>query len=195
MELNKTETITTNTKKMKYAEVTIIKNVETRTLYNSIQWFFGVEEGERMVDEKDRILMEFEGEPPFDIKEKYVDLKYKISIGISQSRILFIITDKEEPAITHYFSLNSTTDATGTQTLNLGEICKENPKYTRNKISPSYYNYVFYCYFCGVHHNVLYIARLTSAEKMPRFVIAYDDQYISKTQVIYIVRNIFMKTP
>lgn len=178
------------TPRLKYAEVTIIKNVENSTFLNSYYRFIGID-SERIIDkEKDIILMTFEGEPPFDTKDRYVDLKFHIEPLLSDSKIGYMM-NKEDPVVYHSKTPRIYSD--GTLRLDFNRIHKENPVYNNKDIQTSCYNTIFYRNVSGKPTDVLFIARLNSSITMPRYVIAYDETLITKLQVIYVIRNMFLE--
>jgi hypothetical protein len=178
-------------RRLTYAEVTIIKNVDNSNFLNSIQWFLGLDT-ERIIDsEKDIVLMSFENEPPFDTKDRYVDFKFNIQPCFDNARIMYI-TYTEEDKRKFYFS-QEPTFSKGRSRLNFSRVTNENPSYKNSDIQPSHYNTIFYCYESGIEKDALFIAKLISSDSKPRYVIAYDDNYITKLQVIYLVRTIFLE--
>lgn len=184
-------------KTLKFAEVTIIKNVDNSNMINSIQRFFGRDE-ELIIDkEKDIVLMTFEGEPPFDTKDRYVDLNFVIMLESTYSPRISYMRNKVDNEV--YFSINPKINPDGTQILDFCRISKENPSYNQKDFQASCYNNIFYRNVSPDHISpkvkidALYIVKLNSSTTMPRYVIAYDETLITKLQVIYVIRNVFLR--
>ena len=56
---------------------------------------------------------------------------------------------------------------------------------------PSCYNGIYYCYKSNEKPEIFGIIRIKSNEYMPRYQFAYDDEEITKEEVIYLINYIF----
>jgi hypothetical protein len=191
---------------LKYAEVTVIKNVEERTIFNFLQHFFRVDE-ETIVDkEGDQVLMEFEGEPPFDTKDHFEDCDLEFITGFSGD-ILFI---KKKDKTNTFFSRKPHTNDDGNPCLSFKEVTEGSNKHkVRSLPIPSLKNTVLYSNknelvekevkgvksysFEVIEKNCFYLIRIESRDIKPRYVVVYDETIITRKMVIYLVRSILLE--
>ena len=71
----------------------------------------------------------------------------------------------------------------GVRKMNFSEIFKNNPKYKNNGIA-SIYNVI---YHSVENVDAFSIIKIKSSNKTPQFLIAYDDNYVNRDQIIYLV--------
>jgi hypothetical protein len=182
----------TETSRLKYAEVTVIKSFKNRTFWQDLWTFAGGDEEPIVDKENDTVLMTFAGEPPFDTKDRYVDLKFKFSLGVNYDKIIYIQTQGQGKPNSMYFLRDPRKDDAGTLHLDFREMAKDHPVYdlAKNPIKASVRNTIFYQHLGRLATNFFYFARLQSSDTMPRYVVAYDDTLISKVEVIYLVRQL-----
>jgi hypothetical protein len=181
---------------MKYAEVTIIKNLETRGFFSTLLSSIGVMDEETLVDtERDIMIMKFDDEElPFNVNDRYVDLKYKATVGASD-KILYIDkrnSDNKKSQDTMFLESPKETDGVRTLDFNILKNYKTD-KYP--KVTPSINNMILYNYdrgFCDTSmssKNHFYgVTRLESSDAKPRYYVAYKAPFITKEEVIYITR-------
>jgi len=62
---------------IKYAEITIIRNLEQEDIFRSFKRYFGYE---NTTNDKDIIIMEFDDGTICDTKDEYVDKKFEFSV-------------------------------------------------------------------------------------------------------------------
>jgi hypothetical protein len=191
---------------LKYAEVTVIKNVEERTIFNFLQHIFSVDE-ELIIDkEGDQVLMEFDGEPPFDTKEHFEDCRFEFTTGF-YGDILFI---KKKDKTNTLFPRKPHTNNDGNLCLSFKEVTEgPNKNKFRSLPIPSLKNMVLYSNktelieqevkgvksysFEAIENNCFYLIRIESRDIKPRYVVAYDETLFTKKEAIYMVRSILLE--
>ena len=168
---------------IKYAEITIIINTEKETILNYFNRLIG---NENKTNDNDTIIILFDDGIICDVKKEY-NTNTNIIMGPigfkTNLPIYFEITDKNETI----FYKTPTVDYNGNLRLNSKPIFANNKKHTTTKKEPSVYN----CIFERGNNEVLAIAKIKSSEEKPRFLLAYDDTYFEKEDIIYFVNCIF----
>jgi len=189
---------------LKYAQVTVIKNVEERTIFNFLQHIFRVDE-ERIIDkEGDRILMEFEGEPPFDTKDYFEECSIEFTTGFNGDILYIKVKDKSNTL----FSRTPYINKDGNRVLCFKPVTEGPNKHNIMSI-PSVKNIILYSSksqlvtkevkgvqsysFETIEQNNFYFIRIESRDIKPRYVVAYDETMFTKKQVIYIVRSMLLE--
>ena len=175
---------------IRYIEATIIRNLENETIFRPIMRFLGYE---NITRDYDTIILSFDDGSVCDIKEHYIDRKIKFLISYNSSGLF-----------PFYFDLNGRTVfkkkpklIDGVEKLNLNNIFENFGKKDlfRQKI-PSIYNMIYYVHDISSSSNdfkleVFSIVRIKSNEEKPRYIIAYNDKYFDKTDIIYLIDCIF----
>jgi len=176
---------------IKYAEITIIINTEKESILNYFNRLLLGNENE--TNDNDTIIILFDDGIICDVKKEYnTKLHNPIKMGpTSLSRyfplpIYFEIEETNEI----FFSKTPTVDCNGILILNSNPIFANNKKHTTTKKEPSVYNSIFE----RGNNEVLSIVKIKSSEEKPRFLLAYDDEYFKKENIIYFVNDIFSKT-
>ena len=168
---------------IKYAEITIITNTEKETISNYFNRLLG---NQNKTSDNDNIIILFDDGIICDVKKEY-NTNTNIIMGPigfkTNLPIYFEITDKNETI----FYKTPTVDYNGNLRLNSKPIFANNKKHTTTKKEPSVYN----CIFERGNNEVLAIAKIKSSEEKPRFLLAYDDTYFEKEDIIYFVNCIF----
>ena len=75
--------------------------------------------------------------------------------------------------------------------LYLEPVFIEYKKYSRNNVVPSVFNFSYYVQESSNKKTALSCVRVKSTEEKPRFLIAYDSDYLSESEVIYIINCMF----
>ena len=148
---------------IKYAEITIIRNIEEETIFSAISKYIFNENNTNPLED-DTIILLFHDGTICDIKDEYIDKKFKFgTIGYDT---LFPI----------YIQLN---DKYSFKDYNI------NFHYNKDA---SEFNVIY------EDHNKnekLSICRIKSNDKKPRFLLAYDIDILNKTDIIYLIHCIF----
>jgi len=172
---------------IKYAEITIIINTEKETMINYFNRLLG---NENETTDNDTIIILFDDGIICDVKKEY-NTNIKMTTTSSLSRyfplpIYFEIEDTNET----FFSKTPTVDYNGNLRLDSKPIFANNKKHITTKKEPSVYNSI---YERG-NNEVLSIVKIKSSKEKPQFLLAYDDEYFKKDNIIYFVNYIFSIT-
>lgn len=183
-------------KKIKYAELTVIKNSTNRSMMNSLVVLFGAVDEELIVDnENDKLIMMFEDdEILFDVKDRYVDCDYEFIDGLAinglYSEILWINTRN---IINHIFP-KKPIRKDNRNSLYFKELLDNYSKHTKG--CPSYFNMILYRHTSSTSNgtnDIFWIYRIGSSNSKPRYLIGYDDSHFTKEEVVYMVTKIMTK--
>ena len=87
------------------------------------------------------------------------------------------------------FFFKSPTKVKGTKRLNFNSIFSNNKKYLTIKKEVSVYNIIYYNLIDN--NDIFAIMKIKSNEEKPRYLLAYDDKYFEKDDIIYLVNYIF----
>jgi len=170
---------------MKYAEITIIINTEKETMINYFNRILLGNENE--TNDNDTIIILFDDGIIYDVKKECKNKNINIIMGPrsfkTNSPIYFEIKDKI------FFSKTPTFGNNGLR-LDCKPIFANNKKHITTKKESSAYN----CIFERGNNELLAIVKIKSSEEKPRFLLAYDDTYFKKEDIIYFVNHIFSIT-
>jgi len=173
---------------IKYAEITVIVNLEKDSLVNHLFRFLGYENYN--FTDSDTIIISFDDDTVCEINNSSTYEK-TIKFAVVGIEYKFPI----------YFDLNGKTffpkkpdEIDGVKRLNFNEIFKQNKKYNQTKKEPSYNNIIYYIYD-NTNNNigktdVFSLLRIKSSEEKPRFLVAYDERLFNKDNLIYLLNCI-----
>ena len=166
---------------IKYAEITIIRNLQEESILNYFNRLLG---NENNTNENDTIIILFDDETISDVKIEYNN---KLKLGPTDFRTYFpsYIIIKDKP-IFYYKSPN---EVNGIKKLNFRSIFANNKKHLTTKKETSIYNIIYYNLINN--NEVFAIIKIKSNEEKPRYLLAYDDKYFEKDDIIYLVNYIF----
>ena len=175
---------------IKYAEITIIINTEKETMINYFNRLLG---NENETTDNDTIIILFDDGIICDVKKEYNTnlhnhIKMTTTSSLSRYFPLPIYFEIEETKET-FFSKTPTVDYNGNLRLDSKQIFANNKKHITTKKEPSVYNSI---YERG-NNEVLSIIKIKSSEDKPQFLLAYDDEYFKKDNIIYFV-NVYFST-
>ena len=165
---------------IKYAEITIIKNLEKESIF---EYFSRLIQIEIVVNDYDTIIILFDDETTHDVKKEYTDKKF---IMLS-SNIVYPYNFNIE-GITNTFFYKEPKVIDNNLKTDFKKIFKNNPKYFTSNKEASIYNVIYYVV---PDIEVFSIVKISSNEIKPRYLLAYDDMYFKKDDIIYFVQNIF----
>lgn len=120
---------------IKYAEITIIRNVEDETIFETLNKYFGYENS---VNDKDTIIMEFDDGAVCDTRDEYID-NFSVLGHDHWFPIYFKIVGKtgslfyKKPDVNKY----------GQEELDFNKILKNCKKYDKNSREASKYNMIY----------------------------------------------------
>jgi hypothetical protein len=169
---------------IKYAEITIIINSEKESMIN---YFYRLLGNENKTNDNDTIIILFDDETIYDVKKECTNTKFHKLMEIGPNCL------REMPC---YFDLKNATFfykipnyINDEERLNFKPIFANNKKHITTKKEPSIFNSIY----CVNSIDVLAITKIKSNEEKPRFLLAYDDEYLEKNNIIYFVNYIFSK--
>ena len=178
---------------IKYAEVTVIFNLEKESYGRSLKRYFGYHVP---INECDTILLTFEGDTTIhNVKEEYIDKQYNFGpIGFNRVfPIYFEFGDKYTA-----FYKSPIRNNNGNLSLNFSKTFAGNINYANvNFTRPSEYNVI---YTLNDHKtgslnvDAFSILHIQSSKENKRFALAYENNYFDTSDIIYLVNNFFMKT-
>ena len=178
---------------IRYAEVTIVLNLEKESYGRAIKRYFGYHSA---ITEDDTIIIAFDDEVVRNTKDEYVNKEYKFA-STKYNNSIFPISFEFGDNRTAYYKRPSIDDR-GLPSLNFRKTFGQSVKYAISKQPrPSERNVIYYLnnfQDMVLEVEVFSILHLQSAKETPRFALAYDDTYFDTSDIIYLVRNFFMET-
>ena len=171
---------------IKYAEITIARNLEEE---NWLNYFKRMAGNENIVNDNDTIIILFEDGSISDVKSEYVDKQFEMGPKIFQSVYPLYFNKKEGNTL--YYK-RPTVNPDGNLMLDFKPIFKDNPKYLTLTKVPSVYNAIYES-MISVDKNgdIFAVVKNGSNERSPRYWLAYDDSYFERSDLIYFVSCIF----
>lgn len=165
---------------IKYAEITISRNLQEESWLSYFKNLIGEED---IITENDTIIISFDDGTITDTKSAFVDKQFKF--GGKSYRTVYP-TYFKNPSKEFILFLKDPTYRDGALRMDFKNIFKDDPKYTTVKKTPSVYNAIF--------HSILTHKELFSLIKNGnnyRYLLAYDDDYFDKSDIIYFIHIIF----
>jgi hypothetical protein len=168
---------------IKYAEITIIRNLEQEDIFRSFERYFGYE---NTTNDKDIIIMEFDDGTICDTKYEYVDKKFEFSVS-GHDHMFPIYFKINEKNITLFYK-KPDLNKDGQKKLDFNKILKNFKKYDKNSRQASEFNLIYKTYD---NKEVFAICRIKTNEEKPRFILAYDSDVLDRSNLIYLVDCLF----
>lgn len=169
---------------IKYADITIIINIEEEGIFSTLVRYIG---GENTVSDKDNIIIEFDDGTICDTRDEYIDKKYKFEELYHLSIypiITFVPANVQTEGNTMKLYYNNT--------LNFSKIFKNHKKWKNYQDSKLFDSSRYDMIYENINKKeILSILRLKSNADKPRFIIAYDSNILDKSNLIYLVDCIF----
>lgn len=170
---------------IKYAEITVIINLEKDSFSNHFLRFFGYEN--QNFNETDTIIISFDDNTVCQLKDtsNYEKLIEFERLGIQHNfPIYFKLNNKS-------FFFKTPDDIDGYKKLSFNEIFKQFNNYNIIKKEPSYNNVIYYAYDYKDNilekSDVFSLVRIKSSEEKPRFLVAYDERFLNKNNLPYLL--------
>jgi len=171
---------------IKYADVTINRNIDEETIFTSMSRYFGFEP---YITDNDTIVVLFDDTTIYNTKD-YTNTHYtfvKIDNELQDTwPYTYIIKSNEKEILLTY--KKPIIDKNGSAILNFKPLFMNYPKFTNENTTGSQFNSI---YVNKDNKQAFAILKIKSNEEKPRFIIAYDDSLFDKTEVITIIDNIF----
>jgi hypothetical protein len=166
---------------VKYAEIVIVRNLEEESWFNYCKRLLG---NENVVYDNDTIIIIFEDETITDTKREYVDKQFVMGPKVFNRVYPTYFKKKDETSLFYKKPSNEN----GIPTLNFNSIFKDCSKYLALTKVASEYNAIYTSVY---DINMFAIVKNNSNEKSPRYLMAYDDNYFERNDIIYLVDRIF----
>jgi hypothetical protein len=166
---------------IKYADITIMCNMQEDNIYNTLIGFIGYE---NTINDKDIIIITFEDGTICNIKDDYIDRKYNFSILKSGHYHTYFETDNKKTLIYKKPNIKKKS-----KKIKFSEIFKDYTNYHNNKIVSSMYNVI---YQDNNENEKLAIFKFKSNKDKLRFKLAYDNDYFDKSDIIYLINHLLL---
>lgn len=163
---------------IKYIRVNIIRNLEDEYIVTTITRYLGFE---TTLDNKDTIIITFDDNTICDTRDEYIDKKYKFS-NISSTYSVFPFWVELKNGTRLFYKEPKE------MKLNFNKLFTNYEKYKTYKLESSKYNIIYYD-----NHNteIVGIVRIKSNDEKPQYLLAYDDKYFDRSDIIYLIECIF----
>jgi hypothetical protein len=172
---------------IKYAEITIIRNLQEESMLNYLNRL--VLKNENKTNDNDTIITLFDDGTVIDNKDEYVGKK--ITMGRTRrcdSKVpLYFHANSDET----FFS-KSPVERDGVKYIDFKKMFSNNHRFLTSEKEPSVYNSIYHRLVDN--RDVLAIVRIKSSEQKPRYLLAYDDEYLEKCDVVYLANYVFSQS-
>jgi hypothetical protein len=166
---------------IKYAEIDIFRNITEEPIYGTLFRYLGYE---YWAEKQDTIIIIFDDDTICDTKNEYINKHYKFD-RTDEIYPLHFNTDKIELFYKTPIVLND-----GRHALNVKPIFKDCKKYNHKMWVDSIFNMIYQD--IGMN-DVLSLIKIKSNEEKPRYLMAYDETIFCKSDIIYLVENMFRR--
>lgn len=140
---------------------------------------------ENIVNDNDTIIILFEDGSISDVKSEYVDKQFEMGPKVFHSVFPVYFNKKDKNLV---FYKRPTLKPDGNLMINFNSIFKGNSKYLTLTKVPSVYNAIYNSTDLG---EIFAIVKNGPNEQSPRYLLAYDDCYFERSDIIYFVSCIF----
>ncbi len=174
---------------LKYGEINVFHNTETESYKNLILRLYGTE---TWVEPSSKIIIIWaDNNIPFDIEEKLAkrDMEFKLENTESLLPSLIYVKSSDNKIINLNYTKPFTTSA-GTYALALKPIFAPSKNYLNNSVT-SYFNFSYHLNLDKIKRPLISCVRVKSTEEKPRFLIAYETDYLTESDAIYIINCLF----
>ena len=169
---------------IKYADITININSEKESLLDYFSRFFGNES----INDNDTIIILFDDQTICDVKNEYIDKKFKFEIHKFVNDFLpyyFITNDNNYFYYKIPININN-----GIRKININNIFKNYPRFSTYKKVESFYTFIYYD-ITNLNEVFSIIKNGLSNNNNPRYSLAYDDTCFKRDDIIYLVNCVF----
>ena len=175
---------------IKYAEITIVRNLEKESWLSYLKNLAGQED---IITINDTIIISFDDGTISDTKHDLVDKQFKIGPKHYHRNIYPVYFKNESKNYTFFLkhsTLKKETDPRGlysyiVSTLNFNPIFKDYKNYNTSKKETSIYNAIYEVICVG---EVLAIVKNGYNH---RYLLAYEDSYFDKSDIKYFINCLF----
>jgi hypothetical protein len=173
---------------IKYGDLTIIYNKEQITVFSSLLTWLQYEYSPP-TDSKYVFL--FDDGEICEANDKTTDYKFKFVTGVSSAMPIYFEKTLNVKDHRTFFYKRPTENANNKRSLNFTNLFGSYSKYRIKDVIASIYNSIYYCRKDLSIPEIFGIIRTQSNDYMPRFQFAYDDDYFSKDEIVYLIHCIF----
>lgn len=166
---------------IKYADVTVIRNVEEESIFRIIERYFGYE---NYANNSDTIIIQFDDGSIYDTRHDYINKMFAFGIlgHISQFPLYFDTTK----GTTLYYK--EPYEENGERQIKVHSILKNYSQFKKQPSQSSSFNVVYE----DINKKEKFaILKIVSSEEKPRYIVAYDDTLFDKFDIIYLVDYMF----
>ena len=168
---------------IKYAELNIIRNLEEESIFSYLKRIMG---NENNVSDDDTLIISFDNDDIVcDVKKEYVDKHYEFGPSTYYSSFPNWFDMKNQN--NNLFILKQPNLVNGNRTLNFKKIFNKNPKLLTSKQYSSVYNGIYTCN----GDEVFSIVKNSLNDIKPIYLLAYDDKYFERGDIVYLVSQTF----
>jgi hypothetical protein len=174
---------------IQYAEITIIINLEKEPIMNYFNRL--LLRNENQTNDNDTIILLFEDGIICDVTKECTSTKINKLMKMGPNGfdrcnlpLYFEMKDKNETFFSKRPYYNN-----GIKKMDFKPIFANNKKHMTTKKEPSVYNCIYYV--LKDKTDVLSLVKINSNEEKPRFLLAYDDEYFEKDNIICFINYIF----
>ena len=164
---------------IKYAEITISRNLEEETWFSYFKNLIGEE---NIITNNDTIIISFDDGYITDTKSVLVDKKFEFGRKGYQTDFPIYFNKPEK----HILFLQQPVLRNGNMFMNFNDIFKDDPKFATIIKTPSIYNTIYQ--ICGTDKQFFALAKNGHNY---RYLLAYDDSYFDKSDISYFIHTIF----
>lgn len=169
---------------IKYAEITISRNLEEETWLSYFKNLLGEE---NIITKSDTIILSFDDGTINDTKSELVDKQFEFGFGIKSHRSVYPIYFKKNDKKLLFLQDPSFKD--GCMYMDFNPIFEDSAKYATLKRVPSTYNTIYYS--ISMNQQLFAIVKIGNNH---RYLLAYDDDYFDKSDINYFINAIFTDT-
>jgi hypothetical protein len=165
---------------IQYSEITIIRNIEEENIFRTLSRYFG---NENYTIDIDTIIIHFYDDTICDVKTEYIDKNYTFGkIDNLYNKPTYLLNNNN---IFYYKRPLKFV-------LNFNALFKNYEKYKVCKSDLSINNFIYSVFRENevYGHEVLGLLRLKTNEEKPRYLLAHDDTYFDKSDIVYLVKHL-----
>lgn len=167
---------------IKYGEITVIRNVEEETFvsYYIVRTLF---DREGSFTDKDTIIILFDDETIYEVKDDNISnnniLFRETNDTINDFPLWFDVRSKKKSTVFYKYP----TETPEGRKLDFKTLTNNYRIKHKLEFISSFYNIIY----DRVGKDIFCIVKVKSNEDKPRFLVAYDDEYFDKNDIIYLV--------
>ncbi len=175
---------------LKYGEINVFHNTETESYKNLILRLYGAE---TWVEPSSMIIITWdEDKIPIDISnkivKKYMEFKFGLDLDLPSFPSSICVNSSKKISIIYEKPL---LNLKGNLVLNLKPLFSKNSNFVNKNFVRSFFNFNYFVQDGVNKAQALSCARVNSTEEKPRFLLAYETDYLTDSDVYYIINCLF----